>query len=193
LVTQADAHDRKTVLDGSSQCIASGRGLSGMRRVAWAIAAEQRVNGVLLSQPVVVDVRGTPDDVEDHAKVAEDVVFDTTIQDAKPGFGSPEFIGRTWVEFKRLVNGDFVDQIFQFGGGQGAELSLHFVLPLQGTKDAKNGPKFTNTASNRSCVDVVNPRYAMKAKEFIHGANRRAMVGLVHSMTNNNSLGPNIG
>ena len=74
-----------------------------MGRVSRSVAAEQRVDGEFLSQAVVLDVRWTPDDVKEHAKVAEDVVFDTTIQDPKTRFGSTEFVGGTSVQFKRFV------------------------------------------------------------------------------------------
>ena len=79
LMAETNAHDGESVLDGPSEGGACCGGFSGMSGVAWAVAAKQRVDIVLLSQPLVRHVGRAPDDVKDHAQMTQNVVLHAAV------------------------------------------------------------------------------------------------------------------
>ena len=190
LVTKADAHHGQAVLDRTGQRGSRCRGLPWMSRVAWAVAAEQGVDGVLRSQTIVLHVGRAPHDVKEHAQMPENVVLHAAIQHTETWLSSPQFIHGARIEFERGVNGHFVDEVLEFRRGQVGQDRFHFVFLLQRSKDTEHRSQFSNSTSDRSRVDVVNARHAVEAEKFVHRPGRMTMVGLVHGVAYDHAFGP---
>ena len=190
LVAQADPHHGQAVLDRTGEGVTGSRRLSRMCGVARTVAAEQGVDGVVLSQAIVVHVRRAPDDIEQHAQVTENVVLHAAVQHAEAWFCPAEFIKRPGVEFQRCIDGHFIHKILKLRRGEVGQHRLHVVLLLHGSEDAQYGSQFTNAAGDGPCVDVVDAGHAVKTQKFVHRSGRVSVVRLMHGVANHHALGP---